>query len=386
MENIQPDSQRQEKARQYARISRRLMLMNLVLSGLYAILWIVCGWSSSLSQAIRLMTPTVWLQIALYLIVFSAILYILDLPLSFYESYTLPQRFEMSNQTWRGWINDQIKEILLGGAIGLLLVEMIYLILRHYPQTWWIWVSAFLLIFNVLLSYLAPILLFPIFNKFTPLGEEYQELVERLKRLANKAGTQVEGVYEMDMSRRTKAANAALTGMGKTRRIIIGDTLLESFSPDEIETVLAHELGHHVHKDTIYLILVSAASTILGMFVVSLSLAWSVEQFNFGSVSDIAAFPIVLILLGVFQLITMPITNAFSRWRESLADEYALEITGKGEAFASALTRLADQNLSETQPEAWVEWLLYSHPALGKRIAKARASVKSPEPIPSNQS
>jgi len=92
---------------------------------------------------------------------------------------------------------------------------MIYLILRNYPQTWWIWVSAFLLIFNVLLSYLAPILLFPIFNKFTPLGEEYQELVERLKRLANKAGTQVEGVYEMDMSRRTKAANAALTGMGK---------------------------------------------------------------------------------------------------------------------------------------------------------------------------
>ncbi|MGB9640833.1 MAG: M48 family metallopeptidase [Anaerolineales bacterium] len=372
MNNLSPDPQRQEKARQYARISRRLMLFNLFVSAFYAILWIICGWSKLLTIQIQHITSNIWLQIALYLLIFSGILYLIDLPLSFYESYYLPHRFEISTQTLHGWISDQIKGILLGSFIGLILIEIIYLILRHFPQTWWIWVSGFLLVFNVLLAYLAPVLLFPIFNKFTPLGEDHQELILRLKNLANKAGTQVEGVYWMDMSRRTKAANAALTGMGKTRRIILGDTLLNSFTPDEIETVLAHELGHHVHKDIFYLTLVSTISTVLGMYLVSIGLIWGVHQFNYGSISNIAAFPLVLIFLGAYQLITMPIVNAFSRWRENLADEYALQITGKGEAYASALVRLADQNLAEAEPEAWVEWLLYSHPALGKRIAKAR--------------
>lgn len=384
MENITPDPQRQEKARQYARISRRLMLVNLFISAFYALLWLVCGWSKSLTISIQTITANAWLQIALYLLIFSGILYFIDLPLSYYESFHLPHRFEISTQTLHGWISDQAKGILLGSVIGLSIIEIIYLIMRHYPQTWWIWVSGFLLVFNVLLAYLAPVLLFPIFNKFTPLGKEHQELIERLKNLANKAGTHVEGVYLMDMSRRTKAANAALTGMGKTRRIILGDTLINSFTPDEIETVLAHELGHHVHKDLFYLTLVSAISTVLGMYLVSLGLNWSVHQFDLGNISNIAAFPLVLILLGAYQFITMPIVNAFSRWRESLADEYALQITGKGAAYATALVRLADQNLAEAEPEAWVEWLLYSHPALGKRIAKARQYDQQTQHNPSS--
>ncbi len=371
MDNLAPDQHRQEQAHQYARISRRLMIGNLLISALYAILWIICGWSASLTNYIQSVIPNVWLQIAVYLLIFGGGLYLIDLPLTYYESFILPHRFEISTQTRLGWISDQIKILLLGGIIGLLIIEIIYLILRHYPQTWWIWVSGFLLIFNVLFAYLAPVLLFPIFNKFTPLGNEYQELIERLKNLANKAGAHVEGIYAIDMSRRTKAANAALTGLGKTRRIIIGDTLLNSFTFDEIETVFAHELGHHVHKDIFYLLLISAISTVFGMYAVSLGLTWSIHRFNLGFISNIAAFPLLLILLGAYQLITMPLVNAFSRWRESLADEYALQITKKGSAYASALVRLADQNLAEAEPEAWVELLLYSHPALSKRIAKA---------------
>ncbi|MGB9674022.1 MAG: M48 family metallopeptidase [Anaerolineales bacterium] len=373
MESITPDPQKQEKARQYARISRRLLLVNLLIGAIYLVLWIVCGWSVALTYAIQAFVSNVWLQICAYLAIFGGILFLIDLPLSYYETYILPLRFEISTQTLRSWISDQIKSLLVGGGLGILIIEIIYLILRHYPQSWWIWVSAFLLIFNVLLAYLAPVILFPIFNKFTPLGEEHQALIERLKNLANKAGTQIEGVYEMDMSRRTKAANAALTGMGNTRRIIIGDTLLNNFTADEIETVLAHELGHHVHKDIIYLTLVSGASTIIGMYAVSLALSWSVQRLGYSGVSDIAAFPLFLLLLGIYQLITMPVINAFSRWRESLADDYALNITGNGTAYAAALVRLADQNLAEAQPEAWVEWLLYSHPPLSKRIAKAEA-------------
>lgn len=349
------------------------MLINLAIGGIYTMLWLLFGWSTHLSQALKSLTPNPIYQTALFLIVFGGILYLINLPLSWYESYLLPHRFELSTQTWHGWVNDQIKGIAVGGLLGLVVIEIIYLVLRNYPQTWWIGASAFLLVFNVLLAYLAPVLLFPIFNKFTPLGEEHADLIERLKHLGEKAGAHIEGVYEMDMSRRTKAANAALTGLGRTRRIILGDTLLKEFSSEEIETVLAHELGHHAHKDIGLLMSVSAITTVLGMYAVYLGLKWGSQMLGLESVSDVGGMPLFMLLLGAYQLVVMPLVNAFSRWRERLADEYALQTTGKGEAYASALVRLADQNLSEVDPEWWVELLLYSHPPLKKRIAMARA-------------
>ncbi|NOH03936.1 MAG: M48 family metalloprotease [Chloroflexi bacterium] len=179
------------------------------------------------------------------------------------------------------------------------------------------------------------------------------------------------------MSRRTKAANAALTGIGNTRRIILGDTLINEFTPDEIETVLAHELGHHVHKDIPFLILSGTLLTTLGLFIASLALDSAVSFFSFTSVADIAAFPALMLILGAYGLLVQPLENALSRWRESMADDYALKSTGKGEAFASAFTRLANQNLGEIDPEKWVVFMFYSHPPLGERIAKAKRFASS---------
>jgi STE24 endopeptidase len=226
--------------------------------------------------------------------------------------------------------------------------------------------------FNVLLANLAPVLLFPLFYKFKPLEAEHADLAGRLLRLAERAGTRVRGVYKFDMSRRTKAANAALTGSGNTRRILLGDTLLAEFTPDEIETVLAHELGHHVHRDIPIGLVVESGITLVGLYLASLGLAWGVTALGFASVSDIAALPLLVLVMGAFGLVIMPLGNAFSRWRERRADEYALQATGNGAAYASALTRLANQNLAEADPEPWVEFLLYSHPALSKRIAMAK--------------
>jgi STE24 endopeptidase len=183
----------------------------------------------------------------------------------------------------------------------------------------------------------------------------------------------VQGVFKFDMSRRTKAANAGLTGLGNTRRIILGDTLIDEFTADEIETVLAHELGHHVHKDIPLGMAFETILTLVGLYLASLVLAWGTVIFSFGGPADVAAMPLLVIVMGVYGLVTMPVGNAFSRWRERRADEYALQVTRKGEAYASALTRLANQNLAEANPEPWVEFLLYSHPALGKRIAMAEA-------------
>jgi STE24 endopeptidase len=226
-------------------------------------------------------------------------------------------------------------------------------------------------VFQVVLANLAPVLIAPIFNKYIPLGEEHADLAERLMRLAERAKTKVKGVYKFDMSKRTKAANAALTGIGNTRRIVLGDTLINEFTPDEIETVLAHELGHHVHKDIPILIAFGTVMTLVGLYLASLVMNWAVGYFGFLSVADPAAMPMLELVLGAYGLVIMPFENAVSRWRERMADQYALQTTGKAEAFSSAFTRLANQNLGEVDPERWVVVMFYSHPPLGERIAMA---------------
>jgi STE24 endopeptidase len=380
MEYAQLDPERQKTAKEYSRIKRRLMLVDLGITALYVIAWLMFGWSAALRDWLVQYTNNPWLLVPLYAAVFGAFYYLIGLPLSYFSGFVLPHRYGQSNQSLRGWVTDQVKGLLIGAVLGLIVLQVIYAVLRTYPDTWWIWASLLLLLFNVLLANIAPVLLFPIFYKFVPLGDEYSDLVDRLKKLSERAGTRVKGVYKFDMSRRTKSANAALTGLGSTRRIILGDTLLDEFTNDEIETVLAHELGHHVNKDIPLGMAFETVSTFVSLFLASLALRWGAAQFGFASPADIAALPVFLLVMGFYGLVTMPLGNAFSRWREVKADRYALETTRNGPAFASAMTRLANQNLAEVDPEPWVEFLLYSHPALEKRIRMAegyKAQVQS---------
>jgi STE24 endopeptidase len=374
--SIELDPERQKKAKKYARINRRLMLLDFFISGLYVLAWLFFGWSNALKEWLIQYTTNDWLLVLFYVTVFGGILFIINLPMSFYQGYTLPHRFDLSNQNVSGWVKDQIKGILVGGFIGIIVLEIIYAILRVYPTYWWLWTAGILLVFNVILANIAPTLLMPLFNKFVPLGDEHANLAERLMQLAKRSGTYVRGVFKFDMSRRTKQANAGLTGLGNTRRIIIGDTLLNEFTPDEIETVMAHELGHQVIKDIPLGIVFGSLTTLVGLYLASVGLNWGVKYFNFEGIADIAAFPLFVLVLGLYGLVTMPLENGFSRWRERRADDYALSLTHNGAAYSSALTRLANQNLADADPEAWVEWLLYSHPALGKRIAMAERDVQ----------
>ncbi len=373
MSEITLDPERQEQAKEYARIRRRLMVVDLALGGLYALVWLLGGLSVGLRDYLLQWTDNVGLLVAGFVLIFGGIYFLLDLPLGYYSGFVLPHRYGLSTQTLSGWVVDLIKSVLLGGILGLLVIEIIYYVLRISPDLWWLWAGLILLFFSVILANLAPVLLMPLFYKFVPLEEEHADLVDRLMNLADRAGTRVRGVYQFDMSRRTKAANAAITGLGNTRRIILGDTLINEFSPDEVETILAHELGHQVHRDIPIGILVESIITLGGLYLASLGLQWGVEVFGFEGVADIAAFPLFGLVVGAYGMVTMPLGNAFSRWRERRADEYALKTTSNGQAYASALTRLANQNLAEADPEPWVEVLLYSHPALNKRIAMAES-------------
>jgi STE24 endopeptidase len=378
MTTLDPEKQRQ--AKQYSRISRRLWLVDTVFSAVYALAWLFLGWSTSLRAWLTtliidhwsLSTGFDWLLIALYIAIFGGAYAVINLPLGYYSGFVLPHRFGQSNQSLKDWVVDQLKGLAIGVPLGLFLLEMLYLALRLTGASWWLWVAGGLLLFNVLISNLAPVLIMPLFNKYVPLGDEHKELEERLLDLAKRANTKVKGVFKFDMSRRTKSANAALTGLGNTRRIILGDTLINEFTLDEIETVLAHELGHQVHKDIPVLIAFGTLSTTLSLFIASLALDSAVGFFSFTSAADIAAFPALMLILSAYGLLTSPLDNAISRWRENLADDYALSSTQKGEAFASAFTRLANQNLGEVDPEKWVVLMFYSHPPLGERIEKAK--------------
>ena len=376
------DPEKQKLAKEYARIRRRLWLMDTAINLVYISIWLSFGWTilarnwlAALTVRWQLDGLSVWVLPPLFILFFGGILSILMSPLEYYSSFILPHRYGLSNQSFKGWITDRLKALVIGAPIGLIVLEVIYVFLRAYPQTWWLWVAGFLLVFNVLLSNLAPILLMPLFNKYVPLGEEHADLAQRLLTLAEQANTKVRGVFKFDMSRRTKAANAALTGIGNTRRIILGDTLISEFTPDEIETVLAHELGHHVNRDIPLMMIFGTLSTLLSLYVASLALNWAVSFFGFSGPADPAAFPALTLILTLYGLVTMPLDNAFSRWRERLADRYALEATGKPKAFASAMTRLANQNLGEVDPEKWVVFLFHSHPPLEERIALARSMV-----------
>jgi STE24 endopeptidase len=374
------DPEKQKQAKQYSRISRRLWLVDTVFSALYALAWLFLDWSTSLRTWLHqlitvnwsMTTGADWLLIALYIAIFGGAYFVINLPLGYYSGFILPHRFDQSNQSLKDWVVDQLKGLAIGAPLGLLMLELLYLALRLTGNAWWLWVAGGLLLFNVLISNLAPVLIMPLFNKYVPLGEEHKELEERLLNLAKRANTKVKGVFKFDMSKRTKSANAALTGLGSTRRIILGDTLINEFTLDEIETVLAHELGHQVHKDIPFLIAFGTLSTTLSLFIASLALDSAVSFFSFTSTADIAAFPALMLILSAYGLLTSPLDNAISRWRENMADDYALSSTQKGEAFASAFTRLANQNLGEIDPEKWVVFMFHSHPPLGERIEKAR--------------
>ena len=369
------DPEKQKQAKEYARIRRRLWVVDTLFSTLYFLAWIYLGWAISLRAWLTdhwSLFTNPWFLVPVFVFIFGGIYSLLNLPLGYYSGFILPHRFGQSNQTFKDWIVDQLKGLALGAPLGLILLELLYLALRVTGDLWWLWVAGGLLVFNVLLINLAPILIMPLFNKYVPLGDEHQELAERLLKLAERAKTKVRGVFKFDMSKRTKSANAALTGIGNTRRIVLGDTLINEFSTDEIETVLAHELGHHVHRDIPVLVTFGILSTTLGLYLASLGLNWAIGTFGFTSPADIAALPALGLIFGIYDFFTMPLNNAISRWREGMADSYALQATGKHEAFASAFTRLANQNLGEIDPEKWVVFMFYSHPPLGERIEKAR--------------
>ncbi|MGA7629376.1 MAG: M48 family metallopeptidase [Terriglobales bacterium] len=364
------------ESRRYNRVKRWVGIADFAVGLGLLVLLLASGWTRTLRDlAERGASQNYVFAVFLYVLMLMLISQAIGIPLAYY-SFRLERRYNLSNQRFRSWVWDEFKGLLIGLVMATIVVELLYMLIRQTPQQWWIIAWIVFLGLVVLLAQLAPVVLFPIFYKFEPL--ENEELKRRLIVLSERAGTRVRGVYKWHLSEKSKKANAALTGLGATRRIILADTLLDNYSDDEIEAVLAHELGHHVHRHILKSIFVQAGITLFGFWLANEVLRYAVERRNlFETMSDFANLPLLILVATVLSFLLMPALNAYSRFNERQADRYCFQSVASVEPFISSMNKLAEQNLSEKTPARWVEWLLHSHPAIAKRVAAAQAWAKS---------
>jgi len=358
------------EARHYNRIKRWLGIADFLLGLAMLVVLLLTGWTGTLRDiAYNIGLQNYVFALFLYLVMLTLLGKILGFGLDVY-SFRIEHRYHLSNQNFRSWLWDEFKGWLIGLVIGGIVVELVYYTIRNSPQHWWLIAWAVFIGLFIFFAQIAPVVLFPLFYKFKPL--ENDDLKSRLVRLSEQAGTRVHGVYEWKLSEKSKKANAALTGLGQTRRIILADTLLENYSPEEIEAVLAHELGHHVHRHILKSIVVQAGITFVGFWAANTVLRYAVDQRHmFETLSDFANLPLLALVSTLLSFLLMPALNAYSRSKEREADRYCFQSIGDVGPFITSMNKLAEQNLAERSPSRFVEWLFHSHPAISKRVAAA---------------
>jgi STE24 endopeptidase len=362
----------EDRSTRYHRLRRRASIASTLLGIVLLIALVVAGGSAALRAYAESMTGSSFvLTLVLYVVLLGLINEAISLPFAFYQGVTLERRYGLSTQTTARWWLDHLKAGLVGLAFALIAALIVCPLIRWAPNRWWMLAAAVFTIIMVGLVQLAPVLLLPLFYEFKPLDRE--ALVRRLVGLADRAGARVMGVFEWRLSDKTKKANAALAGIGQTRRIIISDTLLAEHSDDEIEVILAHELAHHVHRDIWKGIALETGLIALGFYLADVVLTRFARSFGLMGKGDIAALPLLLLAAAAVSIALMPLANALSRAHERRADRYALEMTKNVPAFVSAMKRLGAQNLAEERPSRLVQILFYTHPPISARIQAAEA-------------
>ena len=353
-------------AKAYNRIKLLVSIASSVATFVLLVLIVSLGYSRELKDWVYSVTSHQYAALMLFAICISVMQALITLPLGFYSGYHIEHRYALSNQSLVRWAWERLKGILVSLPLAVAVLALLYYCLTTYGIWWWLPVSTALTLLSVVLTRLAPILIMPLFYKFTPI--QNGSLKERIVRLCSETGLRIEGIFSFNLSKNTKKANAGFTGIGKSKRIILGDTLLQDFSEEEIETVFAHELGHYKHRHIIIGILIGIVSTFLGLFITAQLYEWSLTSFGFTAITDFEALPILAVWLSVFGLVTSPIGNVISRRHEREADAYAVQKTGNKSAFISALQKLAAMNLADPEPHPIVEFLFYSHPSIARRI------------------
>jgi STE24 endopeptidase len=360
----------EDKATRYHRLQRRASILATASGAALLLFLIASGASAALRDWIARHTDFLPLSVTTYVVALFVCYEVVQLPFAYYQGVILERRYGLSTERrWHWWTN-QAKAAGLAMVLGAGAALVVVALIRWSPDRWWILAAAAFVGIMVVLAQLAPVLLMPLFYDFKPLDRP--DLVGRLMALAERAGARVLGVFEWRLSDRTRKANAALAGMGRTRRILLSDTLLAEHSDEEIEVILAHELAHHVHRDIWSGIALEAVLIGVGFFAADRALTAAAGWFGLAGKGDVAALPVLLLAAGAVSILFLPIANGVSRAHERRADRYALQLTGNAAAFITAMKRLAAQNLAEERPSRVVEVLLHSHPSTQARIEAAQ--------------
>jgi STE24 endopeptidase len=359
-------------AAHYHRLQLRLAIGRLALTAAFFLGVVASGAGHRLAEVAARVSALPALQVAIVVIVLGAAHTALSFPLAWVGGFRWPRRFGLLHQPLRGWLLDRAKAAALGGAVALAGVEALYALLRATPL-WWLGMAALAFAFSIIVTAVLPVWVLPLFYRLTPLADE--SLRARLLALAGEAGVPAVGVWVADQSRKSRTANAAVVGLGRTRRILLYDTLTASFRPEEIEAVLAHELGHHVHGDMRRGLLAQGALSLVMFWLADRALHAGVDVWGLSGPADPAGLAWLALIAVILGLATAPLANAFSRLLERQADDFALALTRNPGGFIGAMERLASLNLAERRPHRLKELVLYSHPALDRRIARARASL-----------
>ncbi len=365
------EADRAEAATRLGAERRRLFLADAILSlAVPVVPYLTGGWES----AWYALAATGWpqaLRAALFLAGFHAAFAVALAPLSFYGGYTLPHCFGLSRQSHRGWLADWLKGVAIGVFFGTLVGGAYLAAVVRLDGGWWWGFGLFLSAAVVLVTFLAPYVLVPLFFKMRPLAD--QATAGRIRDLVARAGAEVRDVCSLDFSRRTAEANAAVIGMGRSRRVVLADTLLAQFSAPEVDSVVAHEVGHHVNRDVPRLLIFSLAVLWVGLGAAGALAPRALPILSVPYLAYVPGYPMLLAVAELFVMVTAPLTNWWSRRLEAAADAFALHLTRDPAAFAAVMRRLADQNLVETRPPRWAEWLLATHPPIYRRVAMAES-------------
>jgi STE24 endopeptidase len=359
------------EAQRYGRISLRLTLVDMAVDVVFLAImafvfarpldaWLAgFGALSGEKSLLRLL--------ALFAVVIG-IHILVSLPLSFYSGFVVEHQFKLSNQSLRRWVTSWLKKNTFGVVLGAAIYAGLYSMIWHTGTYWWLIAAGVFFLFSVILGQLAPVVFLPLFYKIERLNDA--ALMERMERLAAGTGLAIEGVYRMGLSADTVKANAMLAGLGRTRRVLMGDTLLEKFSPDEIEVIFAHEIGHHVHRHIPKMIVTGVVFSVAGFWLLDRVLvAWA----GVPTAADVptSSLPLVMFSMTIFGLMLAPLQNVISRHYERQCDRYALTRTGLRGAYRSAFQKLARLNKDDPEPNPVEVFLLHSHPPIAERLALA---------------
>ena len=353
----------------YTLATSRVGLVESLFSSLLLLLFLFGGWLPWYDDLILGVTTSFIGQGCLFVLGLLLAQTLIDMPFSLYRTFVIEERFEFNTSTPKLWITDLLKSFAVGMILLSLLTAGSLALVQASPNLWWLWVWGLFAVITLLLMYLSPVLIEPLFFKFQPLQD--QALAERVKAVMKQAGLQVERVQQVDASRRSKHSNAYFTGIGRVKRIVLFDTLLEQMSDDEILGVLAHEAGHwklgHIWKRLLSMELVS----LLVCWLFWLVLSWEGLSgwFGLGELSFLGKVLLVGFLASLVSFPLTPISSLRSRRHEWQADQFACNLTGEPESLASALVKLCKENLSNLHPHPFYAWFYYSHPPVVERIA-----------------